>query len=132
MSTRGTKQEMYERTLAFATRVATLIKSIPRGFSEDNISRQLAKSSTSIGANYREACHARSQDDFASKLKICEAEADETLYWLQLLVSTNIIPKRLLHNLMQEDRELVAILTASTKTAYSHRRNTSNGSALHK
>lgn len=116
---------MYDRTLAFAARVTMLIKSIPRGFSEDNIARQLAKSSTSIGANYREACHAKSPDDFASKLKICEGEADETLYWLQLLCDTEIIPRRRMVNLIQEAKELVSILTASTKTAYARRKSNS-------
>ena len=121
-----TKTEMYNRTLAFATRVAIMLKSVPKGYTEDNIVKQLAKSSSSVGANYREACHAKSPEDFASKLKICEGEADETLYWLQLLANTDIIPEKRLRNLIQEARELVAILTASTKTAYSRCRKKSN------
>lgn len=107
---------MYKRTTTFAVRVIRMIKSMPRGICEDSIAKQLTRSATSIGANYREACHAKSTDDFAYKLKICEAEADETYYWLELLVQSDIMPERKLSDLMREAQELVAILTAATKT----------------
>lgn len=102
----------------FAVRVHRLVKSLPKGITEDVMARQVFRSATSIGANYREACHAKSPGDFAAKLKICEGEADETLYWLQLLVNTGTISANMLQPLLTEAHELVAIMTASTKKAY--------------
>ena len=86
------REEMYERTMQFSSRVVRMVKAMLRGVAEDVIAKQLTRSATSIGANYREACHAKSTADFISKLKICEGEADETLYWLQLLVTSDIMP----------------------------------------
>lgn len=103
--------------MLFAVRVVKLVKSLPRGVAEEVIAKQLMRSATSIGANYREASHAQSSADFAAKLKICESEAAETLYWLQLLVKAELVPESQLKNLMMESEELVAIFTASTKTA---------------
>lgn len=111
-----TREEMYDRTMQFSVRVVRLVKAIPRGIAEDVIAKQLAKSATSIGANYREACHGKSQADFAAKLKIREGEADETLYWLQLLVNTDIMPLGRMQSLIDESREFVAMFTAGTKT----------------
>ena len=113
-----TREAMYARTMDFSVRVHRLVCSMPKGISEDVMARQIFRSATSIGANYREACHAKSQADFAAKLKICEGEADETLYWLQLLVNTGTISEAKLQPLLTETKELVAILTASTKKAY--------------
>lgn len=112
------RRDLNERTLTFATRVIKLIKSLPKETSENIIAIQLSKSATSIGANYREACHAKSPRDYASKLKICEGEAAETPYWLQLISNSGIIQEKRLSNLIQESRELVAIFTSATKKAY--------------
>ena len=97
-----------------------MVKAMPHGIAEDVIAKQLVKSATSIGANYREACHGKSPADFVSKLKICEGEADETLYWLQLLVNTDIMKQSRLQALIDESRGFVAMLTASTKTSGHH------------
>ena len=113
-----TREEMYERTMQFSVRIVRMVKAMPRGIAEDVIAKQLTKSATSIGANYREACHGKSTADFVSKLKISEGEADETLYWLQLLVNSGIMKQSKLQALIDEANELVAILTASTKTSY--------------
>ena len=115
-----TREEMYERTMQFSVRIVRMVKSMPRGIAEDVIAKQLTKSATSIGANYREACHGKSTADFVSKLKISEGEADETLYWLQLLVNSGIMKQSKLQALIDEANELVAILTASTKTSNQH------------
>ncbi|MBR5184750.1 MAG: four helix bundle protein [Akkermansia sp.] len=115
-----TREEMYERTMQFSVRIVRMVKAMPRGIAEDVIAKQLTKSATSIGANYREACHGKSTADFVSKLKICEGEADETLYWLQLLVNSGIMKQSKLQALIDEANELVAILTASTKTSSQH------------
>ena len=115
-----TREEMYERTMQFSVRIVRMVKAMPRGIAEDVIAKQLTKSATSIGANYREACHGKSTADFVSKLKISEGEADETLYWLQLLVNSGIMKQSKLQALIDEANELVAILTASTKTFNQH------------
>ena len=115
-----TREEMYERTMQFSVRIVRMVKAMPRGIAEDVIAKQLTKSATSIGANYREACHGKSTADFVSKLKISEGEADETLYWLQLLVDSGIMKQSKLQALIDEANELVAILTASTKTSNQH------------
>ncbi len=115
-----TREEMYERTMQFSVRIVRMVKAMPRGIAEDVIAKQLTKSATSIGANYREASHGKSTADFVSKLKISEGEADETLYWLQLLVNSGIMKQSKLQTLIDEANELVAILTASTKTSNQH------------
>ena len=111
------REEMYERTMQFSVRVVRMVKAMPRDIAEDVIARQLTKSATSIGSNYREACHGKSPADFVAKLKICEGEADETLYWLQLLVNTDIMPAARMQALIDEAREFVAIFTAGTRTS---------------
>ena len=115
-----TREEMYERTMQFSVRIVRMVKAMPRGIAEDVSAKQLTKSATSIGANYREACHGKSTADFVSKLKISEGEADETLYWLQLLVNSGIMKQSKLQALIDEANELVALLTASTKTSNQH------------
>ncbi len=111
------REEMYERTMQFSIRVVRMVKAMPRDIAEDVIARQLTKSATSNGANYREACHGKSPADFVAKLKICEGEADETLYWLQLLVNTDIMPAARMQALIDEAREFVAMFTAGTRTS---------------
>ena len=118
MEPRFTKFNLQNRTMDFALRVLALVRALPRGFGEGVIAKQLAKSATSVGANYREASHAKSSSDFASKLKICESEADETLYWIEILYKSGIIKPSRLELLMAEAKELVAIFTAATRTAY--------------
>ena len=109
---------LLERTMQFSVRVIHLVRALPRGIAEDSIAKQLVRSATSIGANYRETIHAKSKADFAAKLKICESEAAETLYWLELLIQSGTVPEHKLSELIHETRELVAIFTSSTKTAY--------------
>ncbi|MDO5464440.1 MAG: four helix bundle protein [Akkermansia sp.] len=93
-----------------------------KGVAEDVVAKQLTKSATSIGANYREASHAKSPNDFAAKLKICESEAAETLYWIQLIINSELMSPGKMQALENEARELVAIFTAATKRAYTRRK----------
>jgi four helix bundle protein len=81
------------------------------------LGRQLLRSGTSVGAQYREACRARSPAEFVSKLESANQELDETHYWLELLMEAGLIPKRLLDPLAQEANELIAIFVASAKQA---------------
>lgn len=112
-----TPQELKARTKAFAVRIIKLAGSVPRDQSTQIISRQMLRSATSVGANYRAACRARSRADFAAKLAIAEEEADETLYWLELLTESGLVNSERLKGLMKEADELVAIITAARKTA---------------
>ena len=108
--------ELKERTKQFALRVIKLYKSLPKGKDSDAIGYQLLKAGTSVGANYRSACRARSDADFISKITIVEEEADEPAYWIELLMESGIVKKKLLKELLKEANELTAIFTASGNT----------------
>ncbi len=89
---------------------------MPRERTIDILSRQLLRCATSVGANYRAACRARSAADFIAKLKIVEEEADESLYWLELLTESGLIEANILQPLIDETDEIVAIVMATIKT----------------
>jgi four helix bundle protein len=109
--------ELKRRTKEFALQIIWLVESLPRSRSADVIGQQILRSATSIGANYRAACKARSKADFISKITVVEEEADESQYWLDLLADSGLARKDQLSNLMKESKELTAIFTASGKTA---------------
>jgi four helix bundle protein len=111
-----TPEELRTRTQAFASRIIRLLGALPQDTAALVIARQILRSGTSIGANYRTACRARSRADFAAKLAIVEEEADETLYWLELLAKSGLVKTDRLGKLMAEANELVAIITAARKT----------------
>ena len=83
------------------------------------MARQLLRSGTSVGANYRSACRAKSKRDFISKLGIVEEEADESMYWLELLQDSGLAPQEDIGELLDEVNQMVAIVVASKKTARS-------------
>lgn len=112
-----TSEELKIRTKKFALAVIKIVESLSKSKVVDVIGYQLLKSSTSVGANYRAACRARSQADFISKITIVEEEADESIYWLELLYEAELIKKEVVVNLIKEANELTAIFTASGKTA---------------
>ncbi|HLX83251.1 MAG TPA: four helix bundle protein [Terriglobales bacterium] len=105
------------RTKNFALRVLRLYRSLPRTEEARILGRQLLRSSTSIGANYRAACRGRSRAEFAAKLGIVLEEADETVFWLELLQEGDIFPAGKLHELVKEANELVSIFVSSVRTA---------------
>lgn len=107
---------MQERTKNFALRVIRLINTLPDTPTARVIGNQLLRSATSVGANYRAACRAKSDADFLYKLSIVEEEADESLYWLELILEAEIVREPLLQPLLQEANELVAITVATIKT----------------
>lgn len=109
--------DLRARTRDFGVRVIKMVDHFPNKRAANIIANQIIRSATSVGANYREACRARSTKEFISKLGIAEGEADETLYWLEVIASTELIKKDLLVDLMKEADELIAILIASAKTA---------------
>lgn len=111
--------ELKGRTKEFALAIVRLGASIPRGPEADVIRHQIIRSGTSVGANYRAACRARSRAEFISKLGIVEEEADETAYWLELLNESGLAKRRQVIELLEEARQLVAIFSASRRTAKS-------------
>jgi|SRR5262245_5127271 len=110
-------KDLKVRTKAFAVRCIRLVDSLPAGRSSDVIARQLLKSATSVGANYRSACRGRSAAEFCSKLGIVEEEADESAYWIGLLQEADIVKADLLTPLHQEAGEILAMTVASIRTA---------------
>jgi four helix bundle protein len=106
-----------DRTKAFALDVMRFTESLPRTQTAGHLGRQLLRCGTSVGANYRAACRAKSPADFISKMGIVEEEADEAEYWMELLVAGGIVTERTVSGLMAEARELLAITIASIKTA---------------
>ena len=110
------KDEFQARTRVYALRIIRLVRALPRDMAGDVIGRQLLRSATSVGANYRAACQAGSSADFVAKLKIVEEEADESLYWLDLLVASDLVAQGKLSDLMKEGNELLAMTVASITT----------------
>jgi four helix bundle protein len=111
-----TQEEMKLRTKQFALRVIRLVESLPNTKAVAVIGNQLLRSGTSVGANYRASCRAKSTADFISKLAIVEEEADESIYWMELLIEGKIIKKTLLENLMDEANQILSIIVSSVKT----------------
>jgi len=105
-----------DRTKKLALKIIELVEELPNRRTADVIGRQLLRSATSVGANYRSACRGRSTADVLSKLAIVEEEADESVYWMELLVEAHIIPESRVSELMRETNEIVAMTVASNKT----------------
>jgi four helix bundle protein len=112
------------RSKEFARRIVRLVDSLPHRRSADVIGKQLLRSATSVGANYRAARRARSRAEFSAKLGIVEEEADESIYWLELLIDTELVRKDLLADLLQEANEITAMVVASLKTVREHKART--------
>ena len=104
------------RTKSLALRVIRLCGALPSHGAGQVIGRQLLRCGTSVGANYRAACRARSRADMAAKLAIVEEEADETLYWLELLVESELLPAPRVAELHRETNEILAMAIASRRT----------------
>ena len=110
------EQEFKNRTKQVALRVIRMVASLPNNRTADIISKQLLRSATSVGANYRAACRAKSTADILYKLAIVEEEADESLYWMELLIESELVPSNRLTELMNEMNEILAMVVASIKT----------------
>ena len=109
------------RTKQFALRVIRLFRSLPRSIDAQVIAKQLLRSGTSVGAQYREACRSRSSAEFISKVESALQELDETAYWLELLADGDFVKPELLEDLRRETDELTAIFVSSVKTAKQRR-----------
>jgi four helix bundle protein len=111
------QEQMKMRTKEFAKQVINLCRQLPNTREGQLIGNQFFRAGTSVGANYRAACRARSKADFISKLAIVSEETDESLYWMEILAENSIMSLKLLNGLMNEARELIAIFISSLNTA---------------
>ncbi|MEG3940946.1 four helix bundle protein [Microcoleus sp. S36b_A3] len=110
------EQEFKQRTKALALRLIKLVSSLPKNTVSEVIGKQLIRSGTSVGANYRAACRARETADLIAKLRIVEEEADECLYWMELIVEAKLVDVTNLRSIMSETNEILAMTVASIKT----------------
>jgi four helix bundle protein len=113
--------ELKARTKQFALRVMKLIDALPSTRSGNAIANQLVRSGTAVGANYRATCRARSKAEFIAKIGIVEEEADESAYWMELIVEGELLPAKIVVALLQEANELTAIMAASRISASKNR-----------
>ena len=113
-------EDLKKRTKNFALNIIKVVENFSKNTTGFVIGKQIVKSATSIGANYRSACRAKSKADFIAKISIVEEEADETLYWLELAGECGLIDENNLKDLLKEANELVAIFTSTRKTAKSN------------
>ncbi len=109
------RRDSRERTKAFALRVIRMFSALPKTTEAQVLGKQVLRSGTSVGANYREACRARSDSEFIAKIGDCLKELDETAYWLELLADSDILPPSSLSELQDETNQLLAIFTTISK-----------------
>ena len=109
------------RTKTYALRIIKLYQALPKSGETQGIGKQILRSGTSVGAQYREACRAKSQADFINKMEGSLQELDETGYWLELLTESQIVPAERLADLQKESNKLTAIFVTSVKTAKKNR-----------
>ena len=111
------ERDLKKRTQHFALRVIRMYRKLPKTEEAWIIGKQVLRSATSVGANYRSAQRGKSKPDFIAKLAIAEEEADETCYWLELIIEAEIMTATLLEPLLDEAKQITAILTASGRRA---------------
>ena len=116
------EDDLKKRTKQFALKILKLIAIIQSTIEGRVIANQLTKSGTSVGANYRAACKARSRVEFIAKIGVVEEEADECIYWLELVIGANLLKKELVKPLLNEAGEIVAIMASSRKSATKNRK----------
>lgn len=115
-------EDTRSRTKAYALRIIKLFGALPGDTVSQVLGKQVLRSGTSVGANYREASRSRSDAEFVAKIGDCLKELDESAYWLELLVESETIPKNRLSNLIDETDQLLAIFTTISKNVKARRR----------
>lgn len=111
------ESELKRRTKVFGLRIFKLVDALPKNLQGRAIGNQLVRSGTSVGANYRAACRARSRAEFISRLGVVEEEADESAYWMEMIIEAELVKPALVKSLLAEANEIVAIITASRISA---------------
>jgi four helix bundle protein len=112
-----TPKELKERTKRFAVSIIRLSRELPTTVDGRTVGHQMIRSGTSVGANYRASCRARSRAEWIAKLGVVEEEADETLFWLEVAVEANLVAGNRAQTLLKEADELTAIFVSSLKSA---------------
>src|SRR3989442_14298028 len=125
-------EELQRRTTSYALRILKLFRSLPNCPEARIIGQQLLRSGTSVAANYRAACRARSRAEFLSKLGVVEEEADESVFWLEFLTDANLVRRERLRDLVSEARQITAIFVASRRTVKSNNRQLEIGNRKYK
>jgi four helix bundle protein len=115
------RDELKRRTKEFALRIIKLVNALPNNPAGRVIGNQLLRAGTSVGANYRAACRAKSKSDFVYKISIVEEEADESSFWFELIIESELMQKTKIASLLKEADELTAIFVSTNKTAKSNR-----------
>ncbi|MFN2160887.1 MAG: four helix bundle protein [Candidatus Promineifilaceae bacterium] len=110
------QDEMKQRTRQYSLQIIELCKELPNDYVALRIGDQLLRAGTSVGANYRAACRGRSTKEFIAKLGTVEEEADESLYWIELLAESKIVPRDTLAGIWREGNEILSIIVATIKT----------------
>jgi four helix bundle protein len=118
MENKEFSKKLEARTKAFAIRIIKLSATLPNTVERKTVRNQLTKAGSSIGANYREANRARSRADFKNKIKICESEASETGYWLEIVIGMEWVETKEMESVMTETSELLSIFTFIGKTLH--------------
>ena len=109
--------DLKKRTKQFALRVLKLVAALPKTLAGKTIGGQLVRAGTSVGANYRAACRARSKLEFIAKIGIVEEEADESAFWMELIIESELLKLNLVQPLLDEANELAKIMASSRKSA---------------
>jgi four helix bundle protein len=117
MNVNSQPEQLRDRTKAFALRVIRLYRSLPYTTDTQVLGKQLLRCGTSVAANYRAVCRARSKAEFVAKMGVVVEEADETILWLELMTESGIVPLTKTESLLKEANELTAIFAASHRTA---------------
>jgi four helix bundle protein len=110
-------EELRDRTKAFAIRIVKLYRLLPRRADSQVVGKQLLRCGTSVAANYRAACRGRSRAEWSAKIGLVVEEADETVFWLEMLSDCGIVPSQRCEDILKEAHELSAIFTAAQHTA---------------
>src|SRR2546425_7958475 len=121
MDTLNRAKQLQDRTKKFAVRIIKAFAKLPKDEATRVIGRQFLRSGTSLAANYRASCRARSVADFISKISVVTEEADETLFWFEVLIESALIKMKMVEPLMSECEELLKIFSASLATAKRNR-----------
>lgn len=109
--------ELKDRTKQFALRIIKLVEALPKTLTGRTIGNQLIRSGTSVAANYRAACRARSKNEFISKLGIVIEESDESIFWIELIAETRLLSPKRVELLLKEANEITAIMVASSNSS---------------
>ena len=120
-------EDLKKRTKQFALRVLKLVAARPNTFEGRLIGGQLARAGTSVSSNYRAACRGRSKAEFIAKLGIVEEEANESSYWMELIIEASLLKRRLVEPLLNEANEIAKIMAQSRITASGSQRQNANG-----